>query len=59
MSEKDFFGTKAPSYAPETMANADAILSRAVMFRLNICMDEESINKIIDSIRAGMKAIKQ
>ncbi|NLV81782.1 MAG: DegT/DnrJ/EryC1/StrS family aminotransferase [Synergistaceae bacterium] len=59
MSEKDFFGTKAPSYAPETMANADAILSRAVMFGLNICMDEESINKIIDSIRAGMKAIKQ
>lgn len=59
MSEKDFFGTKAPSYAPESMASSDAVLSRAVMFGLNICMDDASINKIIDAVRAGMEVIKK
>jgi 8-amino-3,8-dideoxy-alpha-D-manno-octulosonate transaminase len=56
MGEKDFFGTRMPSYAPATMAVSDAILSRAVMFGLNICMDDASVNRIIAAIKAGAKA---
>jgi 8-amino-3,8-dideoxy-alpha-D-manno-octulosonate transaminase len=56
MGEKDYFGTRTPSYAPATMAKSDAILSRAVMFGLNIIMDDASVNKMIDAIRAGAKA---
>ena len=56
MGNKDFFGTKTPSYEPETMAKSDAILSRAVMFGLNICMDDASTDKIIGAINAGAKA---
>lgn len=56
MGEKDYFGTKTPSYAPATMAASDAILSRAVMFGLNIIMDEASVNQIITAIKAGAKA---
>lgn len=56
MGEKDYFGTKMPSYAPATMAKSDAILSRAVMFGLNIIMDDASVNKIITAIKAGAKA---
>jgi 8-amino-3,8-dideoxy-alpha-D-manno-octulosonate transaminase len=56
MGNKDFFGTKTPSYAPQTMAKSDAILSRAVMFGLNIIMDDASVNKIITAIKAGAKA---
>lgn len=56
MGNKDFFGTKMPSYAPETMAKSDAILNRAVMFGLNIRMDDASIDKIIGAIKAGAKA---
>lgn len=56
MGEKDYFGTKMPSYAPATMAKSDAILSRAVMFGLNIIMDDASVNKIINAIKAGAKA---
>lgn len=56
MGNKDYFGNKTPSYAPETMAKSDAILSRAVMFGLNICMDDASINKIIAAVKAGAKA---
>ena len=56
MGNIDFFGTKTPSYAPDTMAKSDAILSRAVMFGLNIFMDDASIDKIIRAIKAGAKA---
>lgn len=56
MGEKDYFGTKMPSYAPATMAKSDAILSRAVMFGLNIIMDDASVNKIITAIKAGARA---
>ncbi len=56
MGNMDFFGTKTPSYAPSTMVKSDAILSRAVMFGLNIVMDDASINKIITAIKAGAKA---
>lgn len=56
MGEKDFFGTQTPSYAPATMAKCDAILGRAVMFGLNIVMDDESVEKIINAVKAGAKA---
>ncbi len=56
MGGKDYFGTKTPSYAPATMAASDAILSRAVMFGLNIKMDDASVEKIVMAIRAGAKA---
>lgn len=52
----DFFGARTPSYSPETMAKTDAILSRAVMFGLDICMDDNSVEKIINAIKAGAKA---
>ncbi len=55
MGNKDFFGTMTPSYEPETMTKSDAILSRAVMFGLNICMDGTSVDKIIRAIKAGAK----
>ena len=57
MGNKDYFGTKTPSYAPQTMAKSDAILSRAVMFGLNIIMDDASVNKIIAAIKAGANAV--
>lgn len=53
---KDIFGIKAPSYAPETMKDADEILSRAVMIGLNIYMSDEEIVRIISSVRHGAKA---
>ena len=56
MGGKDFFGTKTPSYAPSTMAQSDAVLSRAVMFGLNIVMDDAAANKIIGAVKAGAKA---
>lgn len=56
MGGKDIFGTKAPSYAPETMADADAILGRAVMTGLNINMNDEEVERIIASVKIGAKA---
>ena len=53
---KDIFGIKAPSYAPETMKDADEILNRAVMIGLNIYMSDEEIVRIISSVRHGAKA---
>jgi 8-amino-3,8-dideoxy-alpha-D-manno-octulosonate transaminase len=56
IGERDFFGTKTPSYMPETMAKSEAILNRAVMYGLNIYMDDEAIQKMINAIRKGAKA---
>jgi 8-amino-3,8-dideoxy-alpha-D-manno-octulosonate transaminase len=56
MGEKDWFGTRTPSYAPETMAGSDRLLARAVMFGLNIIMDDSSVEKMIRAIRAGAGA---
>ena len=56
LGDRDFFGAKTPSYAPSTMAKSDMILSRAVMFGLNIVMDDASIHKIITAIKAGAEA---
>lgn len=56
MGGEDYFGIKAPSYEPETMADADSLLSRAAMFGLNIMVDDEGIEKIIKAAKAGAKA---
>lgn len=56
MGEKDFFGVMTPSYAPETMAQPESKLSRAVMFGLDLFMEEEAVNKIIAAAKAGAKA---
>ena len=56
ISESDFFGTKTPSYMPEAMAASDAILSRAVMFGLDISMTDEAKAKMIRATEAGAKA---
>jgi 8-amino-3,8-dideoxy-alpha-D-manno-octulosonate transaminase len=56
MGEKDFFGTTTPSYAPFTMAKADALLSRAVMFGIGVGMMDDEIEKMINAIRMGAKA---
>ena len=56
LGEKDFFGTKTPSYAPSTMAKSDAVLSRAVMFGLNVTMEDAAVEKIISAVKAGAKA---
>ena len=56
MSETDYFGTKTGSYLPDAFAEADAKLSRAVMFGLNIRMSGEDTDKIIKALEAGAKA---
>lgn len=56
MGEKDFFGVKTPSYAPETMAQSESKLNRAVMFGLDLFMSEEAVNGIIAAARAGAQA---
>lgn len=56
MGEKDFFGVRTPSYAPDTMSQPESSLSRAAMFGLDLMMKDETIEKIIDACRAGAKA---
>ena len=56
MGEKEYFGSRTPSYMPETMAQAESYLSRAVMFGLNIKMSDEAVEKIIKAVEAGAKA---
>jgi 8-amino-3,8-dideoxy-alpha-D-manno-octulosonate transaminase len=56
MGEKNFFGTKTPSYAPSTMAKTEALLGRAAMFGIGVGMGDEEIEKMINAIRIGVKA---
>ena len=49
-------GNTAPSYAPETMAASDAILSRAVFYCPNLRTGDETIEKMIAALKAGAKA---
>ncbi|MEG1823711.1 MAG: DegT/DnrJ/EryC1/StrS family aminotransferase [Cloacibacillus sp.] len=56
MGDMDYFGNHTPSYAPETMAQAESMLSRAVMFGLNIKMSDEEIAKITCAIEKGAAA---
>ena len=58
MGEREYFGNRTPSYMPETMAQAESYLSRAVMFGLNIKMSEEAVEKIIKAVEAGAKAAR-
>ncbi len=56
MGGRDIFGTKAPSYAPESMSGAYAALSRAVMIGMNILMADEDAERIVNSVRSGARA---
>lgn len=56
MGETDWFGTRTPSYAPASMAQSDSLLARAVMFGLNIIMDDSSVETMIHAVRAGAVA---
>ena len=49
-------GTTAPSYAPETMAATDAILSRCVFYCPNLRTDDATVEKMIAALKAGAKA---
>jgi len=50
-------GNTAPSYAPETMTATEAILSRAVFYCPNLCTDDAAIERMIDALKAGAKAV--
>ena len=56
MGGREYFGNRTPSYAPETMAQAESLLSRAVMFGLNIRMSDEAVEGIARAVRAAAKA---
>ncbi len=56
MGEREYFGNRTPSYAPETMAQAESLLSRAVMFGLNIRMSDEAVDGIAKAVRTAAKA---
>ncbi len=50
------FGTKAPSYEPETMAQTEAVLSRTVFYAPNLLTDDGTVEKMIAALRAGSEA---
>lgn len=56
MGEKEYFGNITPSYAPKTMAQAESLLSRAVMFGLSTGMSDEAVEKTIAAVKAGARA---
>ena len=56
MGGREYFGSRTPSYAPETMAQPESLLSRAVMFGLNIRMSDEAVERIERAVRAAAKA---
>ena len=56
MGGREYFGNRTPSYAPETMAQAESLLSRAVMFGLNIRMSDEAVDGIAKAVRTAAKA---
>ncbi len=56
MGEKEYFGSVTPSYAPKTMAQAESLLSRAVMFGLSTGMSGEAVENTIAAVRAGARA---
>lgn len=57
MGGREYFGSRTPSYAPETMAQPESLLSRAVMFGLNIRMSDEAVERIERAVRAAAKAV--
>lgn len=56
---KEYFGNRTPSYAPETMAQPESYLSRAVMFGLNIKMTDGDVEKMIKAVQAGAAAAQK
>lgn len=57
IGEKEYFGSRTPSYMPETMAQPESYLSRAVMFGLNIRMSDGEVEKLTAAIKAGAEAV--
>lgn len=57
LSGTDVNGTVAPSYAPETMAQTEAVLSRAVFYCPALTCDDATVEKMIAALRAGAKAV--
>lgn len=57
LSGTDINGTVAPSYAPETMAQTEAVLSRAVFYCPALTCDDATVEKMIATLRAGAKAV--
>lgn len=57
LSGTNIGGTTAPSYAPETMAATDAILSRAVFYCPSLICDNETVDKMITALRTATKAV--
>jgi 8-amino-3,8-dideoxy-alpha-D-manno-octulosonate transaminase len=57
LSGTDIFGTPAPSYAPESMAQTESILSRAVFYCPNLITDDATVEKMVDALKAGAKAV--
>ena len=45
-----------PLYRPLDWERTEKILSRAVMFGINIVMDDAMVEKLITAIKAGAKA---
>ena len=53
---REYFGNVTPSYAAEAFAQPESLLSRAVMFGLNINMSEDEISDLVSRVRAGAQA---
>ncbi len=53
---QDIFGTKAPSYEPETMAQTEGILSRTVFYTPNLLADDAAVEQMVQALRAGAQA---
>lgn len=57
LSGTDICGTKAPSYAPESMAITESVLSRAVFYCPALLTNDETVNKMIATLRKAAKAV--
>ncbi len=57
LSGQSIGGSTAPSYAPETMAQTEAVLSRAVFYCPSLLTSDETVAKMIGALKAGAKAV--
>lgn len=57
LSGTNIGGNVAPSYAPETMAQTEAVLSRAVFYCPSLICGDETVNRMIDALRKAAKAV--
>ncbi len=57
LSGTNISGTIAPSYAPETMLQTEEVLARAVFYCPNLLCSDETIDKMISTLRTAAKAV--